>query len=124
MPNPEWRHALSADPDAVIARRCVAVADPCCGDDWFTLPLLRHGDQQAGCPFKEVPMKTKHIFRIILTVLGATAAGSLAYAQTMQMPTGEGNKGCPMMSTMDDGGMARMMGRQYGGMGRRTASVP
>jgi hypothetical protein len=69
-------------------------------------------------------MKTKHIFRIILTVLGATAAGSLAYAQTMQMPTGEGNKGCPMMSTMDDGGMARMMGRQYGGMGRRTASVP
>jgi hypothetical protein len=68
-------------------------------------------------------MKTKHSFRIILTVLGATAAGSLAYAQTMQMPTGEGNKGCPMMSTMDDGGMARMMGQGMMGSGSTVARV-
>jgi hypothetical protein len=64
-------------------------------------------------------MKTKHSFRIILTVLGATAAGSLAYAQTMQMSTGEGNKGCPMMSTMDDG----MMGQGMMGSGSTVARV-
>ena len=55
-------------------------------------------------------MKIKHLARIILALLVATAAGSWAYAQTMHMPMGQGMMGCPMMGMMGQNDMRGMMG--------------
>src|SRR5689334_15618896 len=102
---PEWWHVLWPDPMGCSASRMPTSR---------TRPFSSH---QGG------PMKSKHTFLITIGILVVTAAGSLAYAQTMQMPTAQGTTGCPMMGMMGQDGMPGMTGHGMMGPGSMAAQV-
>jgi hypothetical protein len=68
-------------------------------------------------------MKSKGTLRITIGLLVLTAAGSFAYAQTMQMPTTQGTTGCPMMGMMGQDGMPGTTGHGMMGPGSMAAQV-